>query len=96
MSISHRSVETGTDELLCHIDRRIAVITPDRPADRNALSDRSAPSLRRMITSYATDNGARAVLISGAGEIFCAGGKVKGMGGHRSTKHLPHLPESLR
>ncbi|HEX7908199.1 MAG TPA: enoyl-CoA hydratase-related protein, partial [Paraburkholderia sp.] len=61
------SVETGTDELLCHIDRRVAVITLNRPAARNALSDKLTPALRRMIATCATNNGVRAVLITGAG-----------------------------
>jgi len=82
------TVETGTDELLCHIDRRVAVITLNRPAARNALSDKLTPALRRMIATCATNNGVRAVLITGAGEAFCAGGDVKGMGDRSSAGEL--------
>lgn len=82
------SVETGTDELLFHIDRRVAVITLNRPAARNALSDKLTPALRRMIAYCATNNDVRAVLITGAGEAFCAGGDVKGMGDRSSTDEL--------
>lgn len=78
------TIDTGTEELLCRIDRRVAVITLNRPDARNALSDRLTPALRRMIAYCATDDGVRSVLITGAGKAFCAGGDVKGMG-DRST-----------
>lgn len=82
------TVDTGTDELLCRLDRRVAVITLNRPAARNALSDRLTPALRRMIAYCATENAVRAVLITGAGEAFCAGGDVKGMADRGSVDEL--------
>jgi enoyl-CoA hydratase/carnithine racemase len=33
------SIDTGTDELLCAIRDRVAVITLNRPEARNSLSD---------------------------------------------------------
>ncbi|HLZ04754.1 MAG TPA: enoyl-CoA hydratase [Bradyrhizobium sp.] len=75
-----RSVDTGTDELLCEIEERVATITLNRPNARNALSDRLTPALRRMITQCGDDASVGAILITGAGAAFCAGGDVKGMG----------------
>ena len=43
------TIDTGTDELLCEIADRVAIITLNRPEARNALSDRLTPALRRMI-----------------------------------------------
>ncbi|MGX9431726.1 MULTISPECIES: enoyl-CoA hydratase-related protein [Bradyrhizobium] len=73
-------VETGTAELLCHIDGRVAILTLNRPEARNALSDNLTPALRRMIKSLGDDPKIGALLITGAGTAFCAGGDVKGMG----------------
>jgi enoyl-CoA hydratase/carnithine racemase len=75
-----KSVETGTDELLCEIEDRVATITLNRPEARNALSDRLTPALRRMIKQCGEDPSVGSILITGAGAAFCAGGDVKGMG----------------
>src|ERR1700721_97324 len=73
-------VDTGTSELLCEIRGRGALITLNRPEARNALSDRMTPALRRMIKQCGDDPKVGALLITGAGNAFCAGGDVKGMG----------------
>lgn len=75
-----QSVDTGTDELLCEITDRVATITLNRPEARNALSDRLTPALRRMIKQCGEEASVGAILITGAGTAFCAGGDVKGMG----------------
>ncbi|AMA56873.1 enoyl-CoA hydratase-related protein [Bradyrhizobium sp. CCGE-LA001] len=74
------SVDTGTDELLCAIRDRVAVITLNRPEARNSLSDHLTPALRRMIKQNGDDPEVGALLITGAGTAFCSGGDVKGMG----------------
>src|SRR5882757_282843 len=78
-------IDTGTSELLCEIRDRVALITLNRPEARNALSDRLTPALRRMIKQCGDDPKVGALLITGAGTAFCAGGDVKGMGSN-STK----------
>ena len=42
-------IDTGTDELLCVIRDRVAIITLNRPEARNAMSDNLTPALRNMI-----------------------------------------------
>lgn len=82
------AIDTGTNELLCVIRHRVAIITLNRPEARNALSDNLSPALRRMI-KYCGDNAdVGAVLVTGAGTAFCAGGDVKGMGAHRDPNKL--------
>ena len=80
MSEALTEVDTGTGELLCHIDGRVAILTLNRPEARNALSDNLTPALRRMIKSLGDDPRIGALLITGSGNAFCAGGDVKGMG----------------
>lgn len=40
-------IDTGTDQLLCEIEDRVATITLNRPKARNALSDELTPALRQ-------------------------------------------------
>jgi enoyl-CoA hydratase/carnithine racemase len=87
-------VDTGTSELLCEIRDRVALITLNRPEARNALSDRLTPALRRTIKQCGDDPKIGALLITGAGNAFCAGGDVKGMGGN-STKAEVAFEESV-
>jgi enoyl-CoA hydratase/carnithine racemase len=88
MTSTETTIDTGTDELLCVIRDRVAVITLNRPEVRNALSDTLTPALRTMIRTCGQNHGVGALLITGAGTAFCAGGNVKGMGAHRDQKKL--------
>src|SRR4030081_3707581 len=88
MTTSETTIDTGTSELLCVIRDRVAIITLNRPEVRNALSDNLTPALRTMIKSCGENPDVGALLITGAGSAFCAGGDVKGMGAHRDKKKL--------
>jgi len=85
---SEIKIETGTDELLCVIRDRVAVITLNRPAARHSLSDTLTPALRTMIRTCGENPEVGALLVTGAGKAFCAGGNVKGMGANRDPKKL--------
>ena len=54
------------------------------PATR--LSDQLTPALRRMIRRCGDDSSVGALLITGAGAAFCAGGDVKSMGRSDAAK----------
>jgi enoyl-CoA hydratase/carnithine racemase len=73
------AIDTGTEQLLCALQDGVATITLNRPQARNALSNELTPALRRMIRHCAEDDAVGAVLLTGAGTAFCAGGDVKGM-----------------
>jgi enoyl-CoA hydratase/carnithine racemase len=81
-------IDTGTDQLLCEIRDRVAIITLNRPDARNALSDQLTPALRRMVRERGDDDRVGALLITGAGKAFCAGGDVKGMGDRSAKAHM--------
>ena len=72
-----RIIDTGTDQLLCNVRERVATITLNRPDARNALGDILTPALRRMIRERGDDPDVGAILITGTGTAFCAGGDVK-------------------
>ena len=52
------------------------------------MSDKLTPALRNMIKNCGENPHVGALLITGAGTAFCAGGNVKGMGAHRDPKKL--------
>jgi enoyl-CoA hydratase/carnithine racemase len=92
------TIDSGTDQLLCSIGDGVAVITLNRPEARNALSDDLTPALRRMIRERGDDERVGALLLSGTGGAFCAGGDVKGMGDNRpaSTSSFDRKVQDMR
>ncbi len=81
--------DTGTDELLCALDERVATITLNRPEKRNALSDNLTPALREILLVLEAHPRVGCIVITGAGKAFCAGGDISGMGNARSTSDAP-------
>jgi enoyl-CoA hydratase/carnithine racemase len=77
---STASLDTGSSEVLAEQRGGVLVLTLNRPEARNALSDTLTPALRRMVAVAGERDDVRALLVTGAGSAFCAGGDVKGMG----------------
>src|SRR3712207_1357083 len=71
-------VETGTDHLLARVEDGVAVLTMNRPERRNALSDQMLTALGATLARVEADDAVGAVVLTGAGGAFCAGGDVKG------------------
>ncbi len=87
---AERNIDTGTSHLHCTVKDGVAILTLNRPEARNALSTEMSPALRRMWPVLAADKDVRAILLTGAGTAFCAGGDVKNMGDRRApTDHTP-------
>ena len=86
-------VETGTSELLCALDERVAVVTLNRPEARNALTADMRVALGELIPRLGADARVGCVLLTGAGGAFCAGGDTKRMA---SDGRLPEPEERLR
>ena len=74
-----RPIDTGTADLLAHVDGAVAVVTFNRPDRRNALSDGMYNGFRTVLPAMAVDPEVRVLMLTGAGGAFCAGGDVKGM-----------------
>ena len=77
--MSDRIFDTGTDDISTEVTDGVMRITLNRPERRNAMSN---DMLRGLVASLgdaevAADVGA--VVLTGAGGAFCAGGDVKGM-----------------
>ena len=65
------------DELLESNDSGIATLTMNRPLARNALTPQMMTGLRESLPRLAADASVRVVVLTGAGNAFCAGGDVK-------------------
>ena len=61
-----------TDKLLVTLDDGIKRITINRPERRNSV-DRETVQLLRDAIQHSSDDGTRVVILTGAGESFCAG-----------------------
>ncbi len=57
----------------------IATITFNRPDKRNAMSDAMRSEFIEALESVAADRAIRALVLTGAGKGFCAGGDISGM-----------------
>jgi 2-(1,2-epoxy-1,2-dihydrophenyl)acetyl-CoA isomerase len=70
---------TGTEDLLANLDGGVLTLTLNRPQARNAMSDAMNQSLAHMLVWGEAEPEVKCVVLTGAGNGFCAGGDVKGM-----------------
>ena len=75
-----QEIDTGTNELLCRITDRVAVVTLNKPHKKNALGDNLTPALRALLPQLERRSDVGCVMITGAGTAFCSGGDVSEMG----------------
>ena len=60
-------------------DASVATITFNRPDKRNAMSDEMRTEFIDALEAVASDKRIRALVLTGAGKAFCAGGDIAGM-----------------
>ncbi|WP_198298306.1 enoyl-CoA hydratase/isomerase family protein [Bordetella genomosp. 8] len=65
--------------LQMQVDDGVAVITLNRPEVRNAIDDEMRQDFIAMLDQVTRDNAIRALVLTGAGKAFCAGGDIRGM-----------------
>ena len=68
-----------TDLVLLDVQDGIATLTLNRPDKRNAMSDEMRTQFVTALESVAADKAIRALVLTGAGKGFCAGGDIAGM-----------------
>ena len=61
------------------IEDAVAVVTLNRPEVRNAINDALRTELVAVLERVAADEAVRALVLTGAGKAFCAGGDIAGM-----------------
>lgn len=80
---------TAVDEQLVLLarDDAVSTVTLNRPHRKNALDDASWTALHEALRTAADDHETRAVVLTGAGDAFCAGADL---GGDRGSAHPLH------
>jgi 2-(1,2-epoxy-1,2-dihydrophenyl)acetyl-CoA isomerase len=76
------------DELVLEEDGGLAILRLNRPLRLNALSARILERMAAEVPRLVSDPSVRAILITGTGRAFCAGGDIGVMGG-------PSDPEAI-
>jgi enoyl-CoA hydratase/carnithine racemase len=61
------------------VENGVATVTLNRPAQKNALDPMMRTELAEVVYAARRDRGIHALVITGAGEAFCAGGDIRGM-----------------
>jgi len=61
------------------VEDKVAIVTFNRPEVRNAINDALRAELVVLLERVAADEGVRAVVLTGKGKAFCAGGDISGM-----------------
>ena len=87
-----RDIDTGTGDLLCRVEDRVAVLTLNRPEARNALSWELKVALVEQVPRLGADPSVGCLLLTGAGGAFCAGGDTKNM----AREGRPPSPEERK
>lgn len=64
--------------VLCSVEQSIATITLNRPERLNAINITLLRDLGQVLEQVASDRNVRAVILTGAGRSFCAGGDLEG------------------
>jgi enoyl-CoA hydratase/carnithine racemase len=68
------------DVLLYDVKDGVAIMTLNRPERRNAINGELGQAINKAFVRAASDKGVRALIITGAGASFCAGGDAEYLG----------------
>lgn len=71
---------TGSNPVLFSVTDRVAVITVNDPARRNAITVTMSAQLRAAVARAEADPDVHAVVLTGAGRAFCAGADLSALG----------------
>lgn len=74
----------------------VATVTFNRPEARNALSNTMKEELLQVLPAAAADPAVRALVLTGAGGVFCAGGDLRGMQEVRASMTVGSWRERMR
>jgi 2-(1,2-epoxy-1,2-dihydrophenyl)acetyl-CoA isomerase len=78
------------------VDNGLAVLTLNRPDRMNAINSEMATALNEALTAISVDKNIHAVIITGAGKAFCAGGDLKAIWEGRQKNDKESLEPLLR
>ena len=74
--------------------RGVARLTLDRPETRNAMAQPLMRELRTAAKELVNDSSVRVIVLTGAGDVFSAGGDLKGMSQQASNTRAGRLADA--
>jgi enoyl-CoA hydratase/carnithine racemase len=80
----------GSGDVTVAISDSVATVTINRPERRNAVKLAMWYTLHELYQRFATDDEVRAVILTGAGEHFCAGADITEFATTRNTSEAGH------
>jgi 2-(1,2-epoxy-1,2-dihydrophenyl)acetyl-CoA isomerase len=83
------------EEIQITQQENIATVTINRPKVKNAVTPDMWAELERVFTALSYQDDVRAVIVTGAGEDFCSGADVSGMGSRKDGPKV-HQLDSMR
>lgn len=83
-------------DLELRIHDGVATLTLNRPEARNAISTAMKDELSTVVPQIAADPGVRAVVLTGAGGVFSAGGDLRGMDEVRASMTVEGWRDRMR
>ena len=89
---SNGADDQSEDVLFEKRDDGVAVITLNRPKSLNAMGGQLMLLLPKYLDQCVRDRDIRAVVLTGAGRAFCAGGDVKGMANRPDNSEAAAVP----
>jgi 2-(1,2-epoxy-1,2-dihydrophenyl)acetyl-CoA isomerase len=89
------SYDSGTEDLLASVSDGVLTLTLNRPAARNALSRAMLDGLARLLGQAEADPAIGAIVVTGAGGAFCAGGDVKGMAARNASGEPEPIDQAI-
>jgi enoyl-CoA hydratase len=87
--LEHLSVQRDPDNL-----RGVVLVTLDLPDRRNSMSEPMTRSWGEVMRALAADRSVRAVVVTGSGRAFCAGGDFSWLGATPDAR-VPELRERM-
>ncbi|HEX4379408.1 MAG TPA: enoyl-CoA hydratase-related protein [Candidatus Acidoferrum sp.] len=88
--------ENQNAPVLQHVEDGLAILTLNRPDRMNAINGELATALNEALTAISVDKHIHAVIITGAGKAFCAGGDLKEIWEGRQKNDKESLEPLLR
>lgn len=96
-SFNHTNAQRGTtltDTVLYDVDGAVATVTLNRPDQMNTMAEDLLPRAMAYLSKAASDSAVRAVILTGSGRAFCAGGDLNaisrgGVGDKSGTSSVP-------
>lgn len=95
--MSQASLSPSTEPVLLETIRDgIATLVMNRPDRLNALNNDLSAALNNSLSRIAGNESVRAVVLTGAGRAFCAGGDLAAIGKGREARDIEQLQPILR